>query len=219
MLVGAWVGEIKVVLLDLGNVLLEFSHLPIGEGLSRHAREARFQDPQEVIQYLFRESPAAEDPFDEGRVSAFEFFQEIASHMGLGISFEEFARIWNSIFRERPGAGEVVGFLKKRVGLHLLSNTNPLHFEHCLSQFHWLRDFDSWFLSYELGRKKPNPEVYRAVLDSLGCVPREILYLDDIRENLEPAAAMGINTSWVTPGASLKELLRPWLPQLPWDGP
>ncbi|MGQ9858800.1 MAG: HAD family hydrolase [Thermodesulfobacteriota bacterium] len=207
--------NIRVVLLDLGNVLVEFSHLPIGEGLSRYAKAPGFGDPQEVIRYLFKEKPSAEDPFDEGRLSPLEFFQLISMHMGLEMSFEEFVEIWNSIFRERRGARKLIEFLKGKVGLHLLSNTNLLHFQHCLEQFPWLKEMDSWFLSYELGRKKPHPELYGVVVKSLGCRPQEILYLDDIEENLEPARDMGFQTSLVLPNSCLEDLIRPWFPDLP----
>ncbi len=211
--------DIRVVLLDLGNVLLEFSHLPIGQGLARYSKDPLFSDPQEVIRYLFKDKPAAEDPFDEGRLSPMEFFQKISEHMGLSVSFQEFATIWNSIFRERPGARDLVRILKGRVALHLLSNTNVLHFQHCLTQFPWLRELDSWFLSYEMGIKKPHPRLYDLVLKSLGCRPQEILYLDDIQQNLMPAATLGFRTCWVRPEASLEDLVRPWLPGLPWGSP
>jgi FMN phosphatase YigB (HAD superfamily) len=210
------VSKIEVVLLDLGNVLLEFSHQPIGEALARHASVSAFQNPQEVIRYLFKGNAPAEDPFDEGRVTPLQFYQGVRRQMGLQISFGEFVGIWNSIFREKPGAGAVVRFLKGKVGLHLLSNTNLLHFEHCLREFPWLGEFDSWFLSYELGRKKPHPEVYHRVLERLGCGASQVVYLDDIKDNLLPAAELGIRTVQVSADSSLRGLLGACLPHLPW---
>lgn len=208
----------KVLLLDLGNVLLEFSHLPIGEALARGASLPEFQDPKEVIRYLFKGERPAEAPFDEGKVSPFEFYQGLRVKMGLSLSFEEFSGIWNSIFSEKPGAGRAVELLKEKVGLHLLSNTNLLHFEHCLSRFPWLRKFDSWFLSYEMGLRKPHPEIYKRVLKRIGLEPGEILYLDDIAENLEPAKELGIRTQLVGPEQSLLCLLKTHFPFLQGEG-
>ncbi len=205
---------IEVVLLDLGNVLVHFSHLPIAQAFSRCASVERYRDPQEVIHYLFKGPEPAEDPFDEGRISPHEFYGRISLEMGLKISFGEFSLIWNSIFTERPGASELVASLKGRVGLHLLSNTNVLHFEHCLRQFPWLHLFDSWFLSYELGRKKPHPDVYRKVVEALDCSPERIVYFDDIEENLRPASSLGMKTVRVDPERSLEELIEPWMPRM-----
>lgn len=204
----------RFLLLDLGNVLLEFSHLPIGKALAQNASVPLFQDPKEVIKYLFKADQPAEAAFDEGKISSLEFYEGLKSTMGLGLSFEEFSGIWNSIFIEKPGAGRVVELLKGKVGLHLLSNTNVLHFEHCLRQFPWLKKFDSWFLSYEMGLRKPDPAIYEMVLKKLGPKPQEVLYLDDIPENLVPAAALGIKTELVGPTQNLIGLLKNHFPFL-----
>lgn len=202
-----------VFILDMGNVLVEFSHAPIGRALSERASIEKYRDPKEVIHYLFKGPSPAEDPFDEGKISPDEFYRRISVEIGLNISFDEFSYIWNSIFTERPGAAEVVAFLKGKVRLCLLSNTNVLHFEHCLRQFPWLGLFDCCFLSYKLGRKKPHPEVYDRVLENLGCSPERIVYFDDLEENLKPARSLGMNTVWVDPRASLKELIEQWIPK------
>lgn len=207
-------GNTRFLLLDLGNVLLEFSHLPIGEALARNASVTLFQDPKEVIRYLFKGDQPAEAAFDEGKVSPLEFYEELRSKMGLGLSFEEFSGIWNSIFLEKPGASRVVELLKGKVGLHLLSNTNVLHFEHCLKQFPWLKKFDCWFLSYKMGLRKPDPAMYKMVLKTLGSKPQEVLYLDDIPENLVPAQALGIRTELVGPADNLMDLLKNHFPFL-----
>jgi FMN phosphatase YigB (HAD superfamily) len=208
------VGNTRLLLLDLGNVLLEFSHLPIGEALARNASVPVFQDPKEVIRYLFKGDQPAEAALDEGKVSAFDFYEGLRSKMGLGLSFEEFSGVWNSIFLEKPGAGRAVELLKGKVGLHLLSNTNVLHFQHCLRQFPWLKKFDSFFLSYEMGVRKPDPAIYKMVLARVGSKPEEILYLDDIPENLVPAQALGIRTELVGPTQSLIEVLKNHFPFL-----
>ncbi len=210
--------DTKVVLLDLGNVLLEFSHLPIGEALARHASDPLFQDPREVIRYVFTGDRPADAPFDQGKLSPTQFYEGLRAKMGLSLSFQEFSWVWNSIFKEKPEARAVVELLKGKVGLHLLSNTNLLHFEHCLREFPWLRRFDSWFLSYEMGLRKPDPEVYRTVLKRLGSRPEEILYLDDIPANLEPARLLGIRTELVSPAKSLMQLLKKHLPFLEGKG-
>ncbi len=106
----------RFLLLDLGNVLLEFSHLPIGKALAQNASVPLFQDPKEVIKYLFKADQPAEAAFDEGKISSLEFYEGLKSTMGLGLSFEEFSGIWNSIFIEKPGAGRVVELLKGKVG-------------------------------------------------------------------------------------------------------
>ena len=42
--------------------------------------------------------------------------------------------------------------------------------------------------------RKPDPRIYKLVLDRLSMKANETVFLDDLGMNLKPAAAMGINT-------------------------
>jgi putative hydrolase of the HAD superfamily len=46
--------------------------------------------------------------------------------------------------------------------------------------------------SFQLGIAKPDPAIYRHTLDELGSRPEETLFIDDKRENVEAARALGI---------------------------
>jgi HAD superfamily hydrolase (TIGR01509 family) len=54
-------------------------------------------------------------------------------------------------------------------------------------------DVGSLTLSFEVGSVKPEPEIYRVCLESLGVKPAEALFVDDRRENVEAAKALGID--------------------------
>ncbi|GAA3202813.1 HAD family hydrolase [Nonomuraea helvata] len=51
-----------------------------------------------------------------------------------------------------------------------------------------------WFISSDLGARKPDPAAYRAVLDALGLPAEEVLFVDDRPVNLAPARALGMRT-------------------------
>jgi putative hydrolase of the HAD superfamily len=209
---------IEAILFDLGNVLVRFSHDPIARGLAGRARKAPYQDPREVARYLFDAEHGVQNGFDMGRVTPEAYFLSLVREMALDLDFPGFVGIWNPIFQPMPGAERLVCFLGGRVETHLLSNTNALHFPHVLGLFPWLRRMDSWFLSHEMGCRKPSWEIYDRVLRQLGLPPERILYLDDMEANLLPAADRGMRTALVTPHSSLRELIRSFLPDLPWDG-
>jgi putative hydrolase of the HAD superfamily len=46
--------------------------------------------------------------------------------------------------------------------------------------------------SYQLGVAKPDAAIYRYALERLGTHPEETLFVDDKRENVETAAAIGM---------------------------
>jgi putative hydrolase of the HAD superfamily len=69
-------------------------------------------------------------------------------------------------------------------------------FEHCL-------------FSCFLRLVKPDPAVYRAVLDTLGASPADVIFLDDRPENVAAAAAAGLRTVQFTdPSSARAELTR-----------
>ncbi len=86
--------------------------------------------------------------------------------------------------------------LVRRVGasvpLGLLSNTNPVHFEYCLHTFRVLQHIPSYFLSYQLKAFKPEPEIFARVIEQISLPPGEILYIDDLAENVEAARVAGL---------------------------
>lgn len=48
--------------------------------------------------------------------------------------------------------------------------------------------------SSELGLRKPDPEIYRVLLDRLGLPAEAVAFVDDFPENLVPAQELGIRT-------------------------
>jgi putative hydrolase of the HAD superfamily len=76
----------------------------------------------------------------------------------------------------------------------LLSNTNDLHSRKFRVQFaEPLALFKHLVLSHEVGQRKPLPEVYGHAVKLAGCAPRELLFVDDMPENVAAARAAGWN--------------------------
>jgi len=75
----------------------------------------------------------------------------------------------------------------------LLSNAWD-NLRHLLREF-WKIDglFDHIFISAELELAKPDPAIYKHVIDKLGQDPSELLFIDDFSENIEAAREAGIN--------------------------
>lgn len=63
-----------------------------------------------------------------------------------------------------------------------------------VSRFHLHRYFGAFFCSAFLGVTKPDPSLYRMALEVLQRAPGEVLFIDDRRQNLEPARALGMQT-------------------------
>jgi putative hydrolase of the HAD superfamily len=67
--------------------------------------------------------------------------------------------------------------------------------------------FDHIIESAKIGLRKPDPHIYRMMIDALKVDPAKCVYLDDLGVNLKPAREMGMTTIKVVSTAqALKEL-------------
>src|SRR5438309_2999922 len=54
--------------------------------------------------------------------------------------------------------------------------------------------FDHVIESAKIGLRKPDPRIYRMMVEALGVDPKHCVYLDDLGVNLKPAREMGMTT-------------------------
>jgi putative hydrolase of the HAD superfamily len=68
-------------------------------------------------------------------------------------------------------------------------------------------EFDVFIESAREGLRKPDPRIYRLACERLACSPNEVVFLDDIGENLKPARQLGMTTiKVIDPAVALAEL-------------
>ncbi|MBI4054785.1 MAG: HAD family phosphatase [Elusimicrobia bacterium] len=183
--------DVSVVFFDMGNVLIRFDPLEL---LRRFRRVAQL--PLIRIQHIlwFNELAYA---FEEGRVSPQEFFRAICGRLGTGIPERDFWRMWNAPFRPIAEMVEVVRRLGSLgIRRYVLSNTNVVHGKHLQEKHAFLRRMDGRIWSYEVGAAKPKPKIFRWALRMAGARPERCLFIDDRKENIRQAHALGMQTVW-----------------------
>ncbi|MDD5097962.1 MAG: HAD family phosphatase [Candidatus Omnitrophica bacterium] len=181
--------KIKVVLFDLGRVLIDFDHKRAAERISGFCDKS----PVEIYN-LFFESPATL-AFEEGKIPPKEFYQKVKEMLNLKLSYDSFVPIWNDIFFlsiENRSVYQLVNSLRANYKTAMLSNINFLHYEYLKARFPVFGVFDHIFLSFEMGLSKPNKEIYKKVLQTLQICPDEVFYIDDRKELVASAASLGI---------------------------
>jgi putative hydrolase of the HAD superfamily len=68
-------------------------------------------------------------------------------------------------------------------------------------------EFDIFIESAREGLRKPDPRIYELACQRLGVAPSEVVFLDDIGENLKPARRLGMTTiKVIDPVVALAEL-------------
>jgi putative hydrolase of the HAD superfamily len=74
-------------------------------------------------------------------------------------------------------------------------------------EFKWLHRFDVLVWSFQLGVVKPDPAIYKHLLEKLGTRPEETLFVDDKAENTAGAEALGIRAIEFSTVEKLREEL------------
>lgn len=95
-----------------------------------------------------------------------------------------------------------------RFTLSLLSNTNPCHLAMVKARNSIWPLLDHPFTSLDFGLMKPNPAIYRAVLDALNAQPDECWFFDDGIHNVEAARALGIHAEQVFGPGDIRAVLK-----------
>jgi len=71
----------------------------------------------------------------------------------------------------------------------------------------WTKYFTQLFFSSGIGLTKPEPGVFRHVLEALATNPADVTFIDDKHENVHSARALGINAIHHIPGMDLEREL------------
>ncbi len=178
----------KTVILDLGKVIVPFD-------FQRGYRALAEYSPLPVEELPGRiRATGLVVPFETGQIEAREFVERFTAALDARMSYEEFCRVWSSIFLPDPLIPEeLVAGLRNRYRMVLLSNTNSIHFEMIRENYPILRHFDEYVVSYEVGALKPSPKIYDAAIRAARCEPGECFFADDIPEYVEGARRAGID--------------------------
>lgn len=145
--------------------------------------------------------------YETGLVSSDQFFVRLCDLAGIRVSRDDFIHAYNGIFTPIRETFELVRALKLTHRLGLLSNTNELHYLHCIRTLDIFALFDAVTLSYEVKAMKPSPSIYADVLQKLQLPPAKCAYIDDVQENVAAAAQLGLHAIHFTDSTELRTAL------------
>jgi putative hydrolase of the HAD superfamily len=109
---------------------------------------------------------------------------------GLG---EKLAACWSSIAADEAIFALIARLRRAGYVCALTTNQQRHRAAHMANVLGYGQKFDHSFYSCELGYAKPDASYFRAVMRALPFEPQELLFIDDRRDNVSTAAALGIN--------------------------
>ncbi len=181
--------RIRTIIFDIGRVLVRLNISLAQKGLARGLRLS----PEELWAAIEKD-PRWQD-WQEGRMSAHDWHQNLTSRFGLSMDFSEFRTVWNSALDPAPIHPEsLFEGLAKKYRLGLLSNTDPIHVEMLESEYGFYRFFPAQTRTYScvVGASKPDPVIFQHALKACKAKAQETVYIDDILAYVEAAQRLGI---------------------------
>ena len=92
--------------------------------------------------------------------------------------------------------------------VYLLSNYGETNFKYAREHFDFIKYVDGGVISYEVKFIKPEPEIYEALIQKYAIKPKEAVFLDDSKANLEGARHFGFETIQVEEFSKALDKLR-----------
>jgi len=140
------------------------------------------------------------DLYEKGLVPSSDFRNEVRKYLGKPLEDVIIDDAWNAMLLDVPA--ERLQLLKKaklNYKTFLLSNTNDIHietFNSYLQKNFGIADlsghFDKLYLSYKVGMRKPDKEIFELVLTENDLKPHETLFIDDSVQHVEAAKKLNI---------------------------
>jgi 2-haloacid dehalogenase len=193
-------GAPSTVIFDLGGVLIDWD--------PRYLYRTLLPSDEAVEQFLADvctpEWNAAQDAGRTWADAVAELTAEFPEHNALIRAYDE--RWWETIGGEIPGTVDVLRSLRDGgVRLFALTNWSSEKFDLTYPRFEWLAWFVGIVVSGKEGVVKPNPQIFRILLERYDIDPGEAVYIDDVKHNVVAAADLGLRSLHFTGPGRLRD--------------
>lgn len=184
----------KNIIFDLGGVILNIDYRLTSQAfknLGLHNFDEKYSQAKQS--HLF-------DRLETGAVAPDQFRQELKSYFSQTVSDTDLDTAWNAMLLDLPAQRiDLLKELSKKYRLFLLSNTNIIHYQaysvYLKKTFGTMilgEIFEKQYLSFEIGMRKPNKDIFELVLNENKLLPSETLFIDDSIQHVEGASKTGI---------------------------
>lgn len=176
---------IKAILWDLGGVLLRTVDPAPREALAARLGTTR----RELEQRIFMGEEAQRGQL--GQIEGHAYWR--ARGREFGMDYDDFLAAWFGGDAFDHDLLAAIRAFKSNYTIALLSNAFGDLRQWLSAEEGFMETFDLMVISAEEGLMKPDPAIYTLTLDRLGVAADETAFIDDHRDNIEAAQALGIH--------------------------
>jgi glucose-1-phosphatase len=192
--------NIDTIIFDLGGVLL---NLDTQRTVNAFKELGVKNIEQEMAGILNRDprmnTPGLFNQYETGKISSSGFRDRLRECAGMDLDDDDINRAWTSMLLDIPR--ENLLLLERLSGsfrVFMLSNTNEIHVKNLRARNNGFSDlekvFEKAYLSFEIGMRKPDVEIFSHVIKDARLVAGNSLFIDDSVLNIEGAEKAGLQT-------------------------
>jgi len=180
--------KIKAIFFDIGGVLVKVDSSEAIQQLSDKLGVSIEKIRDGMTRELLVE-------YEEGHLTTNQFYEQLLINYGCGqaMDIETFKTYWLDTLFPCEESIEFLQRANKDLFVWLLSNTNDFHYELLKRDFPFMKWVNGGTFSFMVGGMKPEPLIYETAIRKSGFRPEEILFIDDLEDNVLAAQDIGIN--------------------------
>jgi FMN phosphatase YigB (HAD superfamily) len=189
---------IEAIIFDLGGVIINLDYQRTIDAFSQLA------GVDVSVLYTQHHQVSLFDEYETGRIDSAAFRRGLRELLSLDCGDGELDAAWNAMLLDIPVPRiERLVELGRQVPIFLLSNTNEIHKAECDRRFQTAMGdpeanlsslFRRAYYSHEVGDRKPNPSIFRRVLEEEQLNPATTLFIEDTAQHIAGAQQVGLQT-------------------------
>ena len=193
------------IILDMGNVLLEWNRDKILRGVVKTEKDYMILDKAIFQSGLW-------ERLDLGTLTREELVLKVVSMIGSIYQEKVQEVVWNwpsyiEIYTEVFPL--LVRLKEKGHRIFVLSNTSPVFYELLEEELSPLNEIlDGFVLSCDIKAIKPDPKMFEEILHKYQLDPANCIFLDDVKDNTKMAESLGIKAYQVKHRSDVVDILQ-----------
>ncbi|MBL7128788.1 MAG: HAD-IA family hydrolase [Ignavibacteria bacterium] len=201
---------IKNIIFDIGNTLVYFDHNIFFDGVARIEKTFNVNSFRDYIK-----SNKLGQKLASSKITHRKVYNLLKKEFDIKTSYSDFIHIHNDIFWENTNMKDFLSKISndKRFELFMLSNTDSEHMKFLNKNFSYINVIKRRVLSFEVKMLKPDRRIFQYTIKKYKLLPKETLFIDDLKENVLSADNLGINTFHYTTHDSFLKQFNNIIPQ------
>lgn len=201
---------LKNIIFDLGGVLLDIDYDKTVEAF----RTLGIKHPEKAFSKAHQSRIF--QSYEKGEITSASFSGHLLKETVQGTTEKDIQNAWCAMLGSmKADKFKLLEEVSKSHSVFILSNTNELHqsfFEAHIDEVYGMKKFEDLFVkihySHHLGMRKPDAEIFEAVVRLHGIEPSESLFIDDTKVHVEGASKAGLRALHLSDEQTLRGILK-----------